>query len=637
MESAYDELQKAVMFFTSKSKKCQTIYKDSECQTDPWAPPYIIHSRDVGVVPEALTLTEYYWGYGLPFDKLDVLKLDGIRKKKAWELYYMNGPFTKEQAQKAISYLSFKEPNFVEEEYNRIIEARLELAAKEIKEQKDLLAQRRNLKIANLKERSENFLTIKKYSLNKNLNKALRLLNNKDRGITNRCFPKGDLLQRYLDKSSDIYQVPTRCGADNKFYNQRIAVNFDDEFEILCSLDSNKIFKKPKEQYFHKAHVCDTTYWPAYHYKGVEEKKSPTFRRTSEIQIPSISLPDFAKEKVYRAAVFLQRLIRGRAIQSMMYSYRNQYLDTIMALRDTFGVCKESAAQVELEHIHHATAIRNYNLVTSIMAMVKGIINQTQGAVISSLLDFAYKELSRFEDERTTFKLVTGVHHTRWARESEEAGVRQKELRRRRQHQEMTRMVVKGQQLSLDEFVNSLMNEAMAQEAEEAARETTQDKADLQEPRYHEEFIEAFDRELLTTRLLFSHMIPEAERLPIRQKVEERQEKYRRNAYRLIFGHEETDFSEDETESERNVRLARIKNNKEAVKNYEASRFPSLGMDQDEIYEYLQDFLHEARDRMNLLQEKSTTPVHRPAHVILPSINTVPSESSGDSSKCIDP
>lgn len=71
-----------------------------------------------------------------------------------------------------------------------------------------------------------------------------------------------------------------------------------------------------------------------------------------------------------------------------------------------------------------------------------GVINQAQSAVLSSILDFTNKEMTRMRNERVVFDLVKGAQMTRWGRESREGGLRQKELRRRRQHEEMLKTVI---------------------------------------------------------------------------------------------------------------------------------------------------------------------------------------------------
>ncbi|CAH2218724.1 cilia- and flagella-associated 91 [Pelobates cultripes] len=60
----------------------QTDYRDSEAQTDPYTPEFIVRP---GSVPELLTLANLTWGRGLPAGLAEVEMIERAREKRAWE------------------------------------------------------------------------------------------------------------------------------------------------------------------------------------------------------------------------------------------------------------------------------------------------------------------------------------------------------------------------------------------------------------------------------------------------------------------------------------------------------------------------------------------------------------------------
>lgn len=65
-----------------------------------------------------------------------------------------------------------------------------------------------------------------------------------------------------------------------------------------------------------------------------------------------------------------------------------------------------------------------------------------QGLVVGSLLDFLNKELRRLLDERRAHAICLLAERERHHREAAEAGRRQAELQRRKEHDEMFKQVL---------------------------------------------------------------------------------------------------------------------------------------------------------------------------------------------------
>ena len=65
-----------------RSVHVQTDYRDSETQTDPYSPDYVIRP---GSQPELLTLATLSYGRGLPAGLTEVEMIERAREKRAWE------------------------------------------------------------------------------------------------------------------------------------------------------------------------------------------------------------------------------------------------------------------------------------------------------------------------------------------------------------------------------------------------------------------------------------------------------------------------------------------------------------------------------------------------------------------------
>ncbi len=66
----------------TRSVHVQTDFRDSEAQTDPYSPDYIVRP---GSQPELLTLATLSYGRGLPAGLAEVEMIERARAKRAWE------------------------------------------------------------------------------------------------------------------------------------------------------------------------------------------------------------------------------------------------------------------------------------------------------------------------------------------------------------------------------------------------------------------------------------------------------------------------------------------------------------------------------------------------------------------------
>jgi hypothetical protein len=119
------------------------------------------------------------------------------------------------------------------------------------------------------------------------------------------------------------------------------------------------------------------------------------------------------RDKQRKAVVLMQRLIRGRAIQNMMFEGKEKRLDLISELRATEEWKAASSNQEE------RSLIENYQ-----ERVLDGVTEALQGDVISKTMDNLSKELVRLKQERRIAGMVRLAEDVRRRREAEEAGRR---------------------------------------------------------------------------------------------------------------------------------------------------------------------------------------------------------------------
>lgn len=67
----------------AKTVEIQTVYRESEAQTDPFTPEYV--EDHANGVPEVLSIKDLIYGRGLPASMAEMDLIDGMRQKRAFE------------------------------------------------------------------------------------------------------------------------------------------------------------------------------------------------------------------------------------------------------------------------------------------------------------------------------------------------------------------------------------------------------------------------------------------------------------------------------------------------------------------------------------------------------------------------
>merc|ERR1719213_1123955 len=163
------------------------------------------------------------------------------------------------------------------------------------------------------------------------------------------------------------------------------------------------------------------------------------------------------EEEQEAAVLLLQRIIRGRAYQNLMFEGKEKRLDLINELRAAERFAETATTVEEKGYIDQ---LRN--------KAFEGVLESIQGSVISSTLDQLSKELLRFQQERRIAAMVSLAERDRQLRQAQESGRRQAE-ERLREREEMFRQVMGVHQGTVDSYLEEVLTNTVEQAAQSRA------------------------------------------------------------------------------------------------------------------------------------------------------------------------
>ena len=183
------------------------------------------------------------------------------------------------------------------------------------------------------------------------------------------------------------------------------------------------------------------------------------YRDTKPIErppTPTVAPPE-QDEEVEVACVLLQRLLRGRAIQNMVYAGKERRLELIRELQATPD---EAAAAADDDDAAEGAAAK--------------AVEGAQALLVGVELDRLAKELRRCREERRIADMVRAAEELRRVREAEESGRRQAEMQARAEHEERFRQLTLVHNASAASYIAAIVDGAVdAAAAKRAAAEAT--------------------------------------------------------------------------------------------------------------------------------------------------------------------
>jgi hypothetical protein len=150
-----------------------------------------------------------------------------------------------------------------------------------------------------------------------------------------------------------------------------------------------------------------------------------------------------------RSVILLQRLMRGRAHQNMMFEGKEKRLDLIAELRATE---EWKAASQDSNQEEERAIIENYQ-----ERVLDGVAEAVQSEVIARSLDNLSKELVRLKQERKIAAMVRIAEDVRRRREAEESGRRQAEAILRQREDVLYQELMQVHQGTVDSYLQGIV------------------------------------------------------------------------------------------------------------------------------------------------------------------------------------
>ncbi|KAJ6658334.1 hypothetical protein lerEdw1_020606 [Lerista edwardsae] len=561
-------------YLASRAVGTQTDYRDGEAQTDPYSPEYIVPP---GSIPELLTLVTLTWGRGLPATQAEVEVIERAREKRAWEatLPPLNDAAHVAKRRRMMEEMERKEWAFREEEIEELQEVRLELLKALLKKREE---NRNELDISRLDAHWFNLMREKEEKVKRIQHehiKAIRRLIAKGKNVEGK-LERRNVIKDYTDYESQPYAPLSRIGYFPDNHAERFVVKnpflntYDGLRQLEASLPASVTepqMKAPKPKsittkdgFIKRSARLEMEL--AEVYQIIQDKKNQMLEPEKPLRFlqrvskaiprpatPSLEAPSLIEEEKELAVITLQKLIRGRAIQNMMYEGKEKRLELIRELRTTHALQEDGQLLKKAEKQVTLALQRQRDLHEHKMYLMEKHLARVEGRALANMLDFLAKELIRLQEERRIHAFAMLAERQRRIREAEESGRRQVEERRRREEDEIFKQaylsqqkVIKVHQSTVDSYLEDIILNTIDSTADEQSREEIQRIAEeinniayeMEERRTH------LQSEEIVAELVYNFLIPEVQKMAIKRKVRQSQRKHIYAAHQIIHGNTET-------------------------------------------------------------------------------------------------
>ena len=513
----------------TKDVECQSMYRDMEAQTNPYTPDHVVPP---GTNPEVLTLTALTYGAGLPAGLNEVKMIERARDKRAFEasLPPMTDEVSLALRRTMMGEQELRDWNVREEQIKEVHEEKLatfDTALRGRSEEREKAWDERieHMRQIKLTEKDKEISQIQRRRI-----KALRKLSEARKHVDQHPEPR-DVVSEYAEYGSEVYAPLTRSGYITRdkmahHYETRPAQleSLDGLLELESSLPSRllepTVVSKPskggkpqgyaerkQQRMFEMLSNMDERLKAAKQARpnDKEEKDAllAAYRDTKPVErppTPQVMPPEHA-EDAERATILLQRLLRGRAIQNMMYEGKERRLELIRELRVEEQLQEHEAADALDEHEAEAEAA------------LSAVVDAVQGELVGNSLDRMSKELRRFTEERRIADIVMKAEYERRTREAEESGRRVRELEARAKQQAAYAQVVAVHRSSAASYIDEICSEVITRDAAEQAEK----ESALKESRINV-LVDKLEEKHSTTsaissELVHNFLLPEVQRL----------------------------------------------------------------------------------------------------------------------------
>lgn len=420
----------------AKETSTQSDYRESEVQTVPFTPEYTVPE---GTAPELLTLVALSQGRGLPAGLDEVKMIERARQKRRFEasLPPMTDESSVELRRRMMSEQEMSELQDRETLYERERSVLLDRFGKQLRAAAEEVGQRWEDRIEHLRQTKLTAKDKAVAAIQRQRIKALRKLSDaRKRVYSEPGARRRDIVQDYADYGSAVYAPKIMDGRVTQdrvshLFETGLDARLDNLYELEALRESlppsalevtnprpreptrhEKIAQRKEKKVRNALDYMDAALRAAKQTDSVEREQREAmlaaYRVVKPLErppTPAAEAPE-VDEAAEDAAVLLQRLLRGRAVQNAMFEGKSRRLDLIRELRAEEGAVdlkSQSAADVDDTD--------------EVAAAVDAACDALQADLVGQTLDFLAKELVRFRDERRIAEIVREAERERRVRE----------------------------------------------------------------------------------------------------------------------------------------------------------------------------------------------------------------------------
>jgi hypothetical protein len=165
--------------------------------------------------------------------------------------------------------------------------------------------------------------------------------------------------------------------------------------------------------------------------------------------------------------VTLQKLLRGRAEQNLMFEGRQRRQELINELRTTHALRDTERTSLKKNVAAAQQRMSQVNADKIASEVVDSAVSEMTGQQIGSMVDYLSKELVRLQEERRIQAMVMLAERQRRMREAEESGLRQAEELKRQQQDLIFKHTVNVHQATVDTYLEDIILSAQSATADE--------------------------------------------------------------------------------------------------------------------------------------------------------------------------
>lgn len=488
----------------------QTMFRESEAQTDPWLPDTTEKTKPKAWFEE---------------EELESLSLEE-RQKKLVELEV-------EQWAKRDRYIV------------EIQQQRLNLMVQKFQTREDEAATIRQKRVENVlndreKRRQEAVERIEKKRL-----KVLRTLTEQRRQMTAKKHTRRDIVNEYSNKGSSAYaplrrqgRADAQCYMDHAVYGKRDVLT-DNSLQALSDIEamyqktevtplkSAKNWRRSERQHQQYLKSVEDSVLEK---RGGVEKKVQTLKIAQRIEKPPPRpatpevRPGVEDDEREMAVILLQRLLRGRALQSEMFRCLENQRQLIRELR-TVEALKEVEEKAETEEEKEAAEKARKHMQDAATV---------EGRVAGEMLSFLNHQLQRRLEERRIDAMMKLAERERRRREAEESGRREEELKRQAIEDEAFRRIMGTNYETAESYLESIINSSIESSATLLATEIAKKDAEKITNFTSTAANRHGDDTIVARDLVAAFLFPEVEKEKLRKGLRIEQKKFRRAAENTV-------------------------------------------------------------------------------------------------------